>query len=116
MYHVSHYGKINFIQVDSVCLFYKSWYTKGVTVVNDLLENDGTFLTLNSFKLKYGIQVNFLQYYGICEAIKSGYNKQKTFCKMEEPLRLDMISLICKFQKGCSHIYSLFQLNDKKRN
>ena len=66
--------KNNFIQIDNACLFYKSWYKKGLIVINDLLENDGTFLSFNSFMIKYNVKVNFLQYFGICEAIKSGYN------------------------------------------
>ena len=35
---------------------------------------------------------------------------------MEQPLRPDIISLICKYSKGCSHIYSLFQAHEKKES
>ena len=59
--------------------------------------------------IKYNVKANFLQYFGICEAIKSGYNMKNNIDKMEQPLRPDAIALICKFSKGCSHIYSLFQ-------
>ena len=48
-----------FIQIDNACLFYKSWYKKGLIVINDLLENDGTFLSFNSFMIKYNVKVNF---------------------------------------------------------
>ena len=101
--------KNNLIQVNNSCLFYKSWYKKGLIVINDLLENDGTFLSFNSFMIKYNVKANFLQYFGICEAIKYGYNMKNNIDKMEQPLRPDAIALICKFSKGCSHIYSLFQ-------
>ena len=97
-------------------MLYKSWYKKGIIVINDLLENDGNFLSFNSFKVKFDVTVNFLQYFGICKAIKSGYNIQTTINKMEQPLRPDTIALICKYSKGCSHIYSLFQANEKKES
>ena len=54
--------------------------------------------------VKYNVKANFLQYFGICEAIKFGYNFKNNIDKMEQPLRPDAISLICKFSKGCSHI------------
>ena len=95
--------------------FIKSWYKKGIIVINDLLENDGNFLSFNSFKVKFDVTVNFLQYFGICKAIKSGYIIiQNTINKIEQPLR--PISLICKYSKGCSHIYSSFQANEKKES
>ena len=105
--------KNNYIQVNNECVFYKSWYDKGITVVNDLLEDDGTFLTFNSFKQKYDLNVNFLQYFGMREAIKKGYDKRNAFEKMDQPLRPDIISLISKYKKGCSHIYSTFLARDK---
>ena len=43
------------IQVNNVCVFYRSWYEKGIICINDLLDEDGTFLSLNEFKLKYQI-------------------------------------------------------------
>lgn len=100
--------KNSYIQVNNRCVFYKSWYDKGISVVNDLLEDDGTFLTLNSFIQKYDLYINFIQYYGIREAIKKGYDIRGAIKKMEQPLRLDTISLISKYRKGCSHIYSSF--------
>ena len=108
--------KNDFIKVNNACMLYKSWYKKGIIVINDLLENDGNFLSFNSFKVKFDVTVNFLQYFGICKAIKSGYNIQTTINKMEQPLRPDTIALICKYSKGCSHIYSLFQANEKKES
>ena len=38
-------------------VIYKSWYKKGIIVINDLLENDGNFLSFNSFKVKFDVTV-----------------------------------------------------------
>ena len=71
------------------------------------------FLSFNSFMIKYNVKVNFLQYFGICEAIKSGYNIKYNIDKMEQPLRPDAIALICKFSKGCSHILFISNMPSK---
>ena len=66
--------------------------------------------------VKYNVKANFLQYFGFCEGIKYEYNMKNDIDKMEQPLRPDAISLICKISKGCSHIiiYSLFQTCQSK--
>ena len=63
------------------------------------------FLSLNDFQKKYSIITNFIQYHGLCRSIKEGFCKCKEFQKVEQPIRPDIVSLICKYDKGCSHIY-----------
>ena len=93
-------------KINNSPVYYKTWHDKGVCFVNDLLDNDGRFLSLNDFQMKYSIKTNFIQYYGICESIKEGFGRHRTLKKSEQPIRPDIVSLICKFDKGCSHIYS----------
>ena len=38
--------------------------------------------------VKYIVKANFLQYFGICEAIKFGYNVKYNIDKMEQPLKV----------------------------
>ena len=40
-------------------IFYKDWFEKGVRSINDLINEDGTYLTLDQFQEKYKIVVNF---------------------------------------------------------
>ena len=106
--------KNSLIRISNESVFYKSWYKKGIIFINDLLDGDGSFLSLNSFRLKWEVNVNFLQYSGLCRAIKCGYSNYDLL-KADQPLRPDTISLVCKFNKGCSHIYNqLLNKNLKK--
>ena len=106
--------KNSLICIDNKSILYNSWYKNGIMFINDLLNDDGGFLTFDTFKLKWEVNVNFLQYFGMCEAIKCGYNRPMDLFKIDQPLRPDTISLVCKFNKGCSHIYTHL-LNYKKR-
>ena len=46
--------------------------------------------------------------------IKKGYKISDKIDKMEQPIRIDTISSICRYEKGCLHIKTLFQSNEKK--
>ena len=49
----------NKIKIDNKSIFYKEWFEKGVRSINDLINEDGTYLTLDQFQEKYKIVVNF---------------------------------------------------------
>ena len=97
------------IQVNNNVIYFKSWCAKGVHFVNDVLKTDGKFLSYFDFQRKYNVQVNFLQYYGLCNAIRSGYNKN-VISKIMEPTCIipETLFLILKVKKGCAHIYQSF--------
>ena len=51
-------------------LFNKEWFDKGIRTINDLLDNDGKFLSFESFQNKFGLtRTNFLQFYQVIHAI-----------------------------------------------
>ena len=39
--------------------FYPEWFNRGVKFVNDFVNDDGSFLTLDQFSNKFGFCVNF---------------------------------------------------------
>ena len=65
------------IKINDRLVFYKNWYSKVVTNVKDLL-NGETFLDFVTFKEKYNIKCNFLEYYSLIHAIPSEWKKQLT--------------------------------------
>ena len=95
-----------FIKVNNSPVYYKKWYDKGVRFVYDLLDGNGNFLSYNDFQIKYHIRTNFIQYYGLRESIKVSLVKSEPLYSIDQPLRPDIVSLICRFKKGCSHIYT----------
>ena len=51
-------------------LFNKEWFAKGIRTINDLLDNDGRFLSFESFQNKFDLtRTNFLQFYQVIHAI-----------------------------------------------
>ena len=95
------------IQVNNSVIYFKSWCVKGVRFVHDILGTGGTFLSYFDFQRKYNVQVNFLQYHGLCNAIRYGFNN-KAIPKLMEPTCIipEALLLILKVKKGCAHIYN----------
>ena len=62
----------NLFQVDNSSVFYNEWYKKGVIIINDIIKDKKTctFLGIEDLNTRYQIKTNFLQYYGIINAIK----------------------------------------------
>ena len=52
------------IKVGGSCVFYRRWLEKGIYCVNDLLNEDGDFVSLNQFRNKFSVQVDFLTFEG----------------------------------------------------
>ena len=50
-------------------IFYPEWFNRGVKFVNDFVNDDGSFLTLDQFSNKFGFCVNFLQYNGVISSL-----------------------------------------------
>ncbi|CAH3114491.1 unnamed protein product [Porites lobata] len=63
------------INVENKSVFWKSWRHKNVLFVQDLLNNQGNYLSPQEFSNKYNIKVNFLQYYQIITAIPASLKR-----------------------------------------
>ena len=51
------------IKIEAKTLFWKTWFEKGIYLVQDLLNEAGKFLSLQEFQDKFDLEINFLQYY-----------------------------------------------------
>jgi len=51
------------IAIDIKTLAWKSWFTKNILSVQDILNADGNFLTFQEFQDKFNIKTNSLQYF-----------------------------------------------------
>ena len=59
------------IKIEGKTLFWKTWFAKGIYLVQDLLNEDGKFLSLQEFQVEFGLKINFLQYVEMIAAIPS---------------------------------------------
>ena len=55
---------------DNNPIFYKLWYDQNIHFVKDLMNENADFLSQRQLEEKYGLTTNFLEYYGIRQAIK----------------------------------------------
>ena len=67
------------IKIGNHSVLYKDWTKKGVWLINDLLQEDGNFMTFDHFNNVYNIKTNFLTYQGLILSIKK-YLKEYQIC------------------------------------
>ena len=58
------------ICIDNNPIFYRHWYDQNIHFVQDLMNENADFLSQRQLEEKYGLTTNFLEYYGIRQAIK----------------------------------------------
>jgi hypothetical protein len=93
---------------------YKHWYNKGVVFVNDLLKENGKFLSFTEFCNVYHIRTHVIEYYGIVNAIKSMWPVLgKGSPKAIMPFKPMVVDLLLGSKKGCKLFYNLLLTNVK---
>ena len=93
------------IRIDNKPIHYRNWSTAGIYFVNDLLEDDSQFLTVDTFKEKFAIKAHFLQYHGVICAISN--IKRKNHCPQMKSAKTDTKSLLSS-EAFCKLAYKSF--------
>ena len=93
-------------------VFYKDWYNKGVTIVNDLVKDHNTllFYTFQEFTELLSVNTNFLQYQGLISSVKVYLQKSNIeFDKqlVVYPLIPNNIAIFLNRGRGCKDFYNL---------
>ena len=57
------------ILIDGKPFFIQEWFSKGIILIRDLLDEQGQLLSYQAFKTKYKCKTNFLNYYQVRSAI-----------------------------------------------
>ena len=104
------------IMIDQKTLFLKTWFKRGIYFVQDLLSKDRKFLSLDEFNEKFGLKVNYLQYFQIIAAIPSSLKQTamqtpiSSECLFSTPdlLYLSKDSTLPLSKMRCKHYYKLF--------
>ena len=72
------------ILIDGNSFFLQKWKEKGVSLIQDILDNDGKFLTFTSFQDRFKIKCNFPSYLQVIWAIpKHPLHKAKSLGRWE---------------------------------
>ena len=105
-------------KIEGRTLFWKTWFEKAIYLVQDLLNEDGKFLSLQEFQDKFGLKINFLQYFQMIAAIPSELkrNAYKTqispedLFKTEDAFQLVQNLTLPLAKMRCKHYYKLFKV------
>lgn len=65
----------NFICIDNKSIFFSEWYKNGIMFFKDIINNDGSFLTLDEFYEKFKFKPSFLQYNSLLSSIPNNWKK-----------------------------------------
>ena len=105
------------IKVGNITVCIKSWHKKGVIHVNDLVKENGQFLSQNEFENRYNTKTNFIQFQGIIHAIKD-YARKHGIINFTKNLKMPFIPinifLLIKSKKGGKDFYSILNNNNDK--
>jgi len=64
------------ITIENVHVFWRSWFKRKILYVQDVLNAEGNFLTIEKFQNKFKIKINFLHYFQLIAAIPSDLKKK----------------------------------------
>ena len=103
------------IQINGNTIFYDSWYRNGVRFVNDLLKEKGEFYNIQEFSEIYGIKMNYQQYWGTLNAIKTYLRKEKIALTKRSlnPFIPSHILPIKQNKQGARKMYDILNTNDE---
>ena len=104
------------IKVNNTHIFYRNWYDKGLKFVNDLIKENGKFYTLEEINTILGTSLNYLQYQGIIDSLKTylrsiNINLTK---KLECPFIPSHIQNLIKQKSGAQTMYNILNKNDEQ--
>ena len=57
------------IRIENKTIFLKSWFVNEILTIQDILNENGKFLSFNEFKQNYNVNCNFLIYFQVINAI-----------------------------------------------
>ena len=63
------------ILIGNKSLFLRSWFDNRIQIINDLIDCNANLLTIDEFKKRYKFDINFINFQGICLALRKYMTK-----------------------------------------
>lgn len=105
------------IKVGKSVIKQKQWINRGIYCVGHFIKENGIFMTHEEFMSKYDININFLTYYGITNAMKVYIMKSNIKIENNRTNKKNLCTeKISLNVKGCKHIYDILMSENIKPN
>ena len=104
------------IKIGNKTVHYKEWSVRNVEIINDLIDENNTFMSFQKFTNIYKVKTNFLTYQGIISSIKKYMSSLgiHDFKKQQSPLIPNILKPLLKSDKGSRDMYII--LNSQHQN
>ena len=104
------------IKIGNKGVFYKTWYDKGIYIIEDVLNNNNELLKYNDLCEKLNKQINYLEYHGLVANLKPLIKKHKEDANFIEkviyPYIPQNISMFLHHKKGTFPMYNILINNN----
>ena len=102
----------NKITVDHKPIFYEHYIKNGVIFIQDLIDEQGQFLTLEMFRNKYNLCSHFLEYASLVKAVKKYIYDTLSITNIQNviitnPIFPFKLQLFLITTKGCKEMYNI---------
>ena len=101
------------IKIDNNTIFFRTWISRGVSTIENLLDRNLDVITYGEFKTRYQIKANFMTYYGVINAIPNEYKKsiKQTNVQQEQPTQhsqsLKALTTMATRKNFVNHIFEI---------
>ena len=104
------------IKVANTSIYYQACYERGIKLINDITGKNGNLLTYQEVKELFNIKINFLQYHGLCNAIKEWKKRLKINTineKLQNPIVPFGLHIYMRNKKGTKDMYKILNSNNE---
>ena len=106
-------------KISSEVLYLPSWYAKAITIISDLLDDTGSFMSREQLRIKYNFDnIDFLSYLRVKQSVQKFLKE----CKIDDtetlarPFIPHHINVIFKSKKGARDFYESLQADQKNNH
>ena len=107
----------NKIWKDKNYVIYPEWFKCGITVVADLLNTEGCFISLEELKFRYKLQVNILNYFSMKRNIETFFKKSNVYptTVLKRPHIPFHVKVLLEQEKGTKPFYDKLLATQSQR-
>lgn len=101
------------IKIGNKCVFNQHWFDHGIRFINDILNDDGSFMSFEQLQQCYNIDTNFLYYLSVITAVRAaGKCYEKFSNRLSSPFIPSHVQIFLKKYKGSQDMYRVLIKNN----